>query len=156
MKGMDTTRIDHVAIVVKDLDEKIEAWSKLLGAEPTFRVTTQQFDPAGTLYEGEPTDAQIRAVVFKVGSMELELMEPIGGPGVWSEFADGQGGGLHHIGLMSDSLDEGIEALAEQDIPVAQRAEYPVGWYAYFRSEETLGAMIELNELKGIPWPQSS
>ena len=156
MKGVDTTRIDQVAIVVKDLDATVKAWSELLGVEPTLTVTTQPFDPAGTLYEGEPTDARLRAAVFKLGDVELELMEPIDGPSVWSEWLDGHGEGLHHLGFASDSLEDGIESLAEQGIEVAQRAEYPVGWYAYFRSEEKLGTMIELNELKGIPWPQSS
>jgi catechol 2,3-dioxygenase-like lactoylglutathione lyase family enzyme len=156
MDGVDAKRIDHVAIVVKDLDAAIEAWSALLGAEPTLRVTTQPFDPAGTEYEGEPTDARIRAAVFKVGAIDLELMEPLGGPGVWDEYVERHGGGLHHIGFMSDSLANGIESLGELGLSVAQRAEYPVGYYAYFRSERQLGAMIELNELKGIPWPRSS
>jgi len=156
MKGIDTTRIDQIGIVVRDLDEKVKAWSALLGSEPTLYVTTQGYEQAGTLYNGEPTEAKLRVAVFQVGDMELELMEPIDGPGVWSEYLEERGDCLHHIGFKSDDLQAGIDALAEQDIPVVQRAEYPVGYYAYFRSEPQLGTIIELNHMKGIPWPSST
>ncbi len=152
-KGIDTTKLVQVAIVVKNIEAKMKAWQELLGVEPSLDLITEDYEKARTLYNGEKTDARIRVVVFTLGDVELELMEPIGGPGVWSEHLEQHGEGLHHIGFLSDSLEADIDSFEARGMPVVQQAEYPVGRYAYFRSEPQLGAMVEVNHLKGIPWP---
>jgi methylmalonyl-CoA epimerase len=152
MAGIDTKRINCVALAVRDLDEKVRVWTELLGVEPVRVLTSPPPEEAGTEYKGESTAARLRVAVFKVGDSSLELLEPIGGPSVWSEFLELHGEGLHHVGFIADDLEEGIETLAAEGCEVVQRASYDHGFgkgrYAYFASESQFGAMIELNELK--------
>jgi catechol 2,3-dioxygenase-like lactoylglutathione lyase family enzyme len=141
----------QVAIIVSDLDAKVQAWNALLGQEPSKVVTTDTVDKTGTVYDGKETPARLRAVVYELGECILELMEPIGGPSVWSEQLEKHGDGLHHIGFLVKGMDVAVRAVEELGIPVVQRAEYTndyeSGRYVYFRSEPQLGAMIEFNEL---------
>jgi methylmalonyl-CoA/ethylmalonyl-CoA epimerase len=145
------TRILQVAIVVRDLDSKVPAWSALLGKEPSKFVTTDTVDKTGTVYNGEKTPARLKAVVFDLGECMLELMEPIGEPSVWSEYLTEHGEGLHHIGFVVNGMDEAVKDVEALGIEPVQTAEYTnayeKGRYVYFRSEQQLGAMIEFNEL---------
>ncbi len=148
-------KVVQVAIVVRDLDEKVRAWTEVLGKGPDKLVTTGTLEETGTELRGEPTEARLKVAVWALGDCELELMEPIGGPSVWKEHLDEHGEGIHHLGFVGDDMEAGVEELAGLGIPVVQRAsyvnDYEKGAYAYFGSEDKLGGMIEINVLEELP-----
>ena len=148
---VDTTRIVQVAIVVRDLDAKVKAWSTLLGREPSKILTTGPVEETRVEYRGVRTPGRLRVAVFSLGECDLELMEPIDGPSVWQEYLDERGDCIHHIGFLADEMDESVASLEQLGLPLVQRAvyrnDYESGSYSYFRSEPQLGAMIELNVL---------
>ena len=153
VSGVDTSRIAQVAIVVRDLDTTLAAWKALLGIEPEVYLTTGTFDETGTEYAGQPTPARIKTACFRIGNFELELMQPIDGPSVWRDHLEQHGDGLHHLGFVSDRIEDGVASFEELGVPVIQRAsydnEYGHGRNVYFDSASVFGAMVELNEYGG-------
>lgn len=148
-------KVVQVAIVVRDLDEKVRAWTAVLGKGPDKLIVTGPVEDTGTELRGESTTARLKVAVWALGECELELMEPFGGPSVWQEHLDEHGEGIHHLGFVGDDMEAGVAELDGLGIPVVQRAsyrnEYEKGAYAYFGSEEQLGGMIEINVLEELP-----
>ena len=152
MPKIDLSRPVQIAIVVRDLDARVRVWSELLGLEPTKILTTGPVEETHTVYRGASTPGRVRVALFDLGGCHIELLEPIGGPTVWSDHLDEHGEGLHHVGFLVDSMEAGVTAVAELAMPVLQRAvyrnEYESGRYAYFDSQDRLGAMLEFNEVQ--------
>jgi catechol 2,3-dioxygenase-like lactoylglutathione lyase family enzyme len=150
MAEVDLGRPVQIAIVVRDLDAKIRAWTEVLGVAPEKILTTGTVDQAGTRYFGESTPARVKVAVFDLGRCHLELLEPIGEPSVWSDHLNRYGEGLHHVGFLVDDMTRGVESVSDLGMTVVQEAAYDNaferGRYAYFDSQERLGALLEFNE----------
>jgi methylmalonyl-CoA/ethylmalonyl-CoA epimerase len=143
---LGSTTVVHVAIVVRDIKEKVEAWSALLG-QPVPRIfVTGPVEEAQTRYQGEPTPAQAKLAFFRVGQIQLELIEPVGEPSTWHDQLVVHGESLHHIAFEIDGMEEQLELLAGHGVPLIQRGEYRGGRYAYVDGGERLGAILELLE----------
>jgi hypothetical protein len=48
-------------------------------------------------YYGEPTQYRNRQAFVDMGSIELELIQPVEGRSIWSDFLAERGPGIHHI-----------------------------------------------------------
>ena len=83
--------INHIGIVVKDIDATLEFMEKAFGAREIRRMSI-------------PEAGQI-SCMLAIGDDEFELMEPIGDSGVVGKFLASHGEGLHHISLKTDDLD---------------------------------------------------
>ena len=143
--GIGTHVVTQIALVVKDIDKAIEAWSKVFGLpKPEPRLTDAA--AAEGVYRGEPTDAQAKLAFFDLGQVSLELIEPQGGDSVWQEVLDERGEGVHHIAFQIKGTGQVTDYLAEHDIPVIQQGKYTGGMYTYVDSEPKLGVMLELLE----------
>jgi methylmalonyl-CoA/ethylmalonyl-CoA epimerase len=151
MLPIDINKPIQVAIVVRDLDAKVRVWSELLGVEPSKVVTTGPLEETNTRYMGSETPARVRVAVFDLGHCAIELLEPIGGPSVWSDHLERQGEGLHHLGFLVDDMDASVESVASLGMTVVQEAvyenSYERGRYVYFDSQAELAALLEFNEL---------
>lgn len=87
-------KIDHIGIVVKDLDKAIEAYSEGLGLEVKRVERSEEF--------------QVKIAFIPVGEVLVELLEPIG-PGGVQDFLDEHGEGLHHICFRVKDIDRALE-----------------------------------------------
>ena len=136
----------HIALVVRDIDQAIDTYCRLLGAErPPFKQTGAP-DQAKVLFEGKPTPARARQSFFTVGGLRVELMQPDEHPSTWREALDTQGEGMHHVAFDVKSIDETADRLAAMGMPVVQTGFYNGGRYAYVDSRAALGMMLELLE----------
>ena len=80
--------INHVGIVVKNIDEVLSLLREAFGAEEIQRMEI-------------PPMKQISSIV-KIGEDCFELMEPTGPDGPAGSFLEAKGGGLHHVSLLCD------------------------------------------------------
>jgi len=88
----------QVGVVVRDLEQSMAALTALFGIGP-FRVADsplpgreqQQF------YHGQPARFRMRQAFADLGSIELELIQPLEGQSIWSDFLAERGPGIHHI-----------------------------------------------------------
>lgn len=138
--------ITQVAIVVRDIEKTARAFADVFGLEmPEVRLTAPQ-EEAHTLYRGEPTPARAKLAFFHMGSVTLELIEPVDGPSTWREFLDTHGEGIHHIAFNIDGMKDAIAFLESKGMTTVQTGEFTGGRYAYIDAIGQLGAILELLE----------
>jgi len=136
----------QVALVVHDIEETCAAWARILGVEPPPWKLTAAADESHIRYHGESTEARAKLAFFDLGQVNLEIIEPVGGPSIWQEYLDEHGQGLHHIAFMVKGMDEVISSLEACDVPLVQNGDYAGGRYAYLDGRSSLAAILELLE----------
>jgi methylmalonyl-CoA/ethylmalonyl-CoA epimerase len=143
---LGTTTVVQVAIIVRDIEAKVRAWREILGLpEPRMSITAT-VDEARTEYNGAPSEARARLAFFDMGQVQLELIEPIGGPSTWRDQLEQHGESLHHIAFKIKGMGEKIAHLGANGVPLVQRGEYTGGRYAYLDGTAQLGCILELLE----------
>jgi hypothetical protein len=130
----------QIAWVTKDLDATETALTTLLGARKWIRVPDVHFGPDTCTYRGRPADFVAHISFSYAGDTQLELIAPVTGESVYTEFLDRVGPGLHHICVEADDVDEAVGA-AE----VVQRGVMPGGMeFAYVTAEAAGVPYIEI------------
>jgi 4-hydroxyphenylpyruvate dioxygenase-like putative hemolysin len=81
-----------------------------------------------------------------MGSVQLELIEPVGAPSTWQAFRDEHGEGVHHIAFQIKGMETQVGLLADRDMSLIQRGEYTGGRYAYIDGTAQLKLILELLE----------
>jgi catechol 2,3-dioxygenase-like lactoylglutathione lyase family enzyme len=130
----------QIAWVTKDLDATENALTSLLGARKWVRVPDVHFGPDTCTYRGQPADFVAHISFSYAGDTQLELIAPVSGESVYSEFLDRAGPGLHHICIEVDDVDEAVSG-AE----VVARGLMPGGMeFAYVTAEAAGVPYIEI------------
>lgn len=91
------TKVDHVGIAVRNLEETLKFYSQALGLEVT-----------GT---EEVPDQKVRVAVVPVGGTNLEFLESTAPDGPVARFIDARGEGIHHLALRVDDVVVALEAV---------------------------------------------
>jgi len=89
-------QIDHVGIVVVDLDDGLRRYRDLLGVGPSAREVMER--------DG------IEAAMIDLGSTHVELISPTRPDSAISRFLEKRGAGMHHVAYRVDDI---RQALAE-------------------------------------------
>lgn len=101
---MESKKIDHLCIAVKDLDQARKVWEPVLGKP-------QPDDP----YVDEPE--QIRVARYWLGGVGFELMESTTPDGPVAQWIEKHGEGVMIVSLNVDDTREAITALESQGYP---------------------------------------
>lgn len=140
--------ITQISLAVRDLDSTMDLYYQAFGWAPW-----QVFDHVpphhkNTELRGEAVNYSLRGVEVYVGSLNFELLQPLEGPNLWSEFMDRRGEGIASIATMFKEHADGNamkDAFKETfDIDVSMKAN--IGdhiEYYYLDTEETFGCLIE-------------
>ena len=136
----------QVGLIVKDVEKSAQAYADLFGVDVPRWFLTDSEDIAHTRYHGEPTQAQAKLAFFQLGAVQLELIEPVGGPSTWQAFLDTHGEGMHHIAFQIEGMDEQVAILEKKGMPLVQLGDYTGGCYAYVDGSKQLATIIELLE----------
>jgi len=84
------TKISHLGIAVKNLNEAKELYAKLF-----------QSEPSETEYVAEQ---KVNVVKFKVGESTVELLEATSEDSSIAKFIEKRGEGIHHVAYESDGI----------------------------------------------------
>ncbi len=122
--------INHIGIVVDDVEEYAAFLKKTIGAE---LVETVRFEAAG----------QVSCLV-QFGDSKYELMAPIGDEGVVGKFLAKNGQGFHHISLLSDDFDADCAHLEEQGIKIVGKSATGGMRYAFTHPKTSGGILYEI------------
>ena len=134
----------QIAWVTRDLDATEKALTTLLGAKKWIRVPDVHFGPDTCTYRGQPADFVAHIAFSYAGDTQLELIAPVRGESVYTEFLDRAGPGLHHVCVEVDDVDEAVSA-ASHDSEVVQRRVMPGGMeFAYVTAEAAGVPYIEI------------
>ncbi len=128
-------KINHVAIIVPDLDSSLIFWRDALGLK---------------VEHVEEVKSQESIVAFlPTGDSEIELVKPTTDTSGAAKFLATRGAGMHHIALEVDNLDEMLVDLKTKGIRLIN--ETPIiaaGGYraAFIHPESASGVLVELYE----------
>jgi methylmalonyl-CoA/ethylmalonyl-CoA epimerase len=129
-------RIDHVAIVIEDIEPSLSFWRDALG----LHVAHIEDIPA----------EQSQIVFLPLGSSEIELVKPTTGDSGLARYLEKRGPGMHHICLEVDDIQAMMSQLKSKGIQMIQETP-SVGLggrkYAFIHPKSSFGVLVELYEL---------
>lgn len=125
------TRIDHVDVIVKDLDAAIEQYRAIFGPD-TRLVRTD--DVAGRPF---------RVVRFEFGDRQsVNIITPTGDTGPWAQHLARHGDSIYLIALTTDNLDQTCEEMRARGV----RLPVPIGGPRVIHPASAGGALILLGQ----------
>ncbi len=136
----------QIAWVTRDLDATEKALTMLLGAKKWIRMPGVHFGPDACTYRGKPADFVADISLSYAGETQLELIAPVNGESIYTEFLDRAGAGLNHICVEVDDVER---ALAERGAEAVQRGLMPGGMEFAYVSAEAAG--VPYIEIAHIP-----
>jgi methylmalonyl-CoA/ethylmalonyl-CoA epimerase len=95
---VSTTGIHHVGVAVADLDEAVETYTRLFGAELELRETVD--------------DQGVETALMRVGGGRVELLSSLEPETPVGRFLDRRGPGMHHVAFEVDDIELELERLA--------------------------------------------
>lgn len=110
-QSLDCTTITQVEIVVRDIEARARAWAEVLGLPVPEIMITDAYERAQTEYDGNQSDARAKLAFSHLGQVDLELIEPVGGPSTWRKHLDECGDSLHHIAFEIKGMPEKVAYL---------------------------------------------
>ena len=144
------TNIAQIALVVKDLDAAVRAWSDRFGVGPWHFYTYGKPLVKRMTRHGKPCEYRMRVALGNVGPMRIELIEPLEGDTVYAEFVRKHGYGVHHFGVLTESMAESLAKAKQAGLEMTQDGAGfgpdGDGHYAYLDTEDLLGTTVELIE----------
>jgi methylmalonyl-CoA/ethylmalonyl-CoA epimerase len=146
MESIEGKTICQIGMVVRDLAKSRDVWADLLGCAPPPVIETAEQSRTGVVHRGHPTNARAKLVLFNLGPITLELIQPVGEPSTWSEHLAQHGDSVHHLAFHVDAIAGKKSALEQRHLPLVQSGRFPGGGYAYFETRDKLGCDIELLE----------
>ncbi|MBW2177010.1 MAG: VOC family protein [Deltaproteobacteria bacterium] len=94
--------IGHLGIFVKDIDESLNALSKLVEFEkPTIK---------------EAPEMGVKAAVVDVDGIGLEFIQDYTGDGGLAQMINEKGDMIHHFCLLTDNIEEDLENLKQRGV----------------------------------------
>ncbi len=130
---MKPTHIEHIGIAVKNLQDAIPLYERLLGT-PCYAIE-------------EVADQKVRTAFFRVGQTKIELLEPTSPDGPIGKFIEKKGEGMHHIAFAVGDLSGALEEVRTAGIQLidAQPRKGAEGLaIAFLHPRSTLGVLTEL------------
>lgn len=135
---------DQVGMVVRNVEESIEAYTKLFGWGP-FEIFQHKYSEL--IYRGKPGNFSFRVALGQIGpSLQLEFIENLEGESIYTEFLRTRGEGLHHLGFLLEGSEKRIAAMKQLGIGVLQSGKRPGRSFAYLDTEPHVGTIIEFRE----------
>lgn len=129
-------RIDHIAVLVEDLESPLSFWRDALGID---------------LHHTQEVPAEMAKIAFlPVGGSEVELVQPTSSDSGLARFLEKRGPGMHHIclevddiiGMLAQLKEKGVQLINEEPRTNAEGKRY-----AFIHPKSANGVMVELYEL---------
>jgi hypothetical protein len=109
-----------------------------------------RFGPEEATYRGAPADFTAHVALGYAGDLQLELIQPVTGTSIYTEFLSGSpGGGLHHVCFETDDLAAAIGRAAAAGIDVVMQGVMGGGLmsFAYVDGARWGAPYVEIVEL---------
>ncbi len=130
-------KIDHIAIVVKDIHNALKVYRDALGL-PIARVETVPAE-----------HVKVAFLPLANGSNEIELIQPTAPDTGVSKFLANHGEGIHHICVTVDNIEQAMADLAAKGLQIIEdkpRIGSQGQKYVFVHPKTTHGVLIELYE----------
>lgn len=128
-------KINHVAIVVENIESALEFWQDQLGLE---------------LDHVEDVPSQASKVAFlPVGEGEVELVQPTDPDTGLAKYLEKKGEGMHHLCLEVDHLESVLKTLKKKGVRLINEEplDLPGRRMAFIHPKSANGVLVELYEI---------
>ena len=125
--------IDHVGIVVRDLEAAVLEYRVSLGVEPIHRERVE--------------DQGVEEVLFPVGTSYVQLLAATGPDTPVGKFLERRGEGVHHVGYRVANVAAVLERLRTAGVPLVDEAPRPGSrgtTVAFVHPKGFRGVLVEL------------
>ncbi len=133
------TRIDHLGIAVKSLDETIPYYEKALGLKCEHRE--------------EVPSQKVRTAFFHAGEVHIELLEPTSPESPIAKFLEkNPAGGVHHIAFATDDVAGQLKQASEAGVKLIHEVPFEGAagkLVAFLHPKSTFGVLTEFCMPKG-------
>ena len=129
---MSISKIDHIGVAVKSLEEAIPLWEKLLGTK------CQNIE--------EVASQKVRTAFLKVGETWIELLEATSPESAIAKYIEKNGEGVQHVAFGTDDLVAELAKAKEDGIRLIDEAPRPGAGgmdIAFLHPKSTRGVLTE-------------
>lgn len=129
------TKIDHIGIAVKNLDETLKFYEDIMGIKCVSKEVVEE--------------QKVRVAFLPIGDTEVELLESTHEDGSIAKFIEKKGEGIQHIAFKVDNIEEAIKELQEKGVRlIDEQPRYGAGGarIAFLHPKSTSGVLIEISE----------
>jgi len=127
------TRIDHLGIAVKSIDEALPYYEKALGLRCEHRE--------------EVASQKVRTAFFSVGEVHLELLEPTSPESPIAKFLEkNPSGGIHHIAFATSDINGQLKQAAGTGVKLLHEVPFEGAagkLVAFLHPKSTFGVLTE-------------
>lgn len=125
------TKIEHIGVVVRDLDDSLKKFTSLLG------LKVKEVEEVNV--EGN----SVKVAFLPIGAVNIELLTTTAQTGLVADFLRERGEGVHHIAVEVEDIYSEFEKLRSQGVEFV--------WGKIINgSRGTKVAVIEQKELNGV------
>jgi methylmalonyl-CoA/ethylmalonyl-CoA epimerase len=129
-------RISHLGFAVKDLNRAIELYENVFGLRVHHRWVAH--------------DDGMEAASFRLGDVEIELMQPLAPETPVGRFIAKRGEGLHHVAYKVDDVAEVLAAVGKAGLETIDKEPRRGGngrtRVGFLHPKSTLGVLTELEQ----------
>lgn len=129
------TKIDHIGIAVKNLDETLKFYEDVLGIKCVSQEVVEE--------------QKVKVAFLPIGDTEVELLESTSEDGPIARFIEKKGEGIQHIAFKVDNIEEAIKELEEKGVRmIDEQPRYGAGGarIAFLHPKSTSGVLIEISQ----------
>lgn len=129
------TKIDHIGVAVKNLEETLKFYEEVLGlkAEGTEVVEEQK----------------VKVAFLPIGDSEIELLESTEEDGPIAKYIAKKGEGMQHVALRVDDIEKAIAEMKEKGVRmIDEKPRYGAGGakIAFVHPKSSKGVLVELTQ----------
>jgi len=131
------TKVDHIGIAVKDLEQAKKFYTEVLGMTALGEEVVEQ--------------QKVKVCFIPCGDSEVELLESTSPDGPIAKFIEKNGEGIQHVALRVENIEAALADLKEKGVRlIDETPRYGAGGasIAFVHPKATGGILLELSERK--------
>ncbi|MGD1823565.1 MAG: VOC family protein [Pleomorphochaeta sp.] len=152
--------VGQLGFVVEDLDKAMKNYYDKFGIEDWKIYTYGPPLLKYMNYKGNPITYKVRIGLSYLGNSRIELIQPVEGHTIYTDFINKNGFGLQHLGVYVKDIKKEIKLAEESGISVIMEGggfgPDGDGHFAYLDTEDKFGICYELIERPKRRFPPES
>ena len=147
------SQLNQVALVVKNLQKTMESYWNILGIGPWELFNVEPPLLSKPTYHGKPGQFKMKVARTMVGTTEMEVIEPVSGENIFSDFLARYGEGLQHLQFVADNADEITQIMTKEGFPLLMGGHFSDAIFAFYDTVDALKTVWEVFQppTKAVP-----
>ncbi len=128
---MHVKKVDHIAMLVEDMESLLRVLTEVLNLTVSQQVEFPQ--------------DKFKVAFLDLGELQLEVIQPTGPGTPFARYMEMKGQGLHHLALEVDDIGAALQAARQSGLKLQDEVPRSgaSGWIAYLDPDTTSGVYIQ-------------